>query len=76
MAIEIIDHQFNVMYSQMQDSVNEIEAYSKKNKDLEYSVNQLKNAFQHLEGNYKLLKPLYRTSRRTREVRIDLLRII
>nr|WP_315172087.1 ATP-binding protein [uncultured Flavobacterium sp.] len=68
MAIEIIDHQFNVMYSQMQDSVNEMEAYSKKNKEIEYSVNQLKNAFQHLEGNYKLLKPLYRTSRRTREV--------
>lgn len=68
MAIEIIDHQFNVMYSQMQDSVNEIEVYSKKNKDTEYSFNQLKNAFQHLEGNYKLLKPLYRTSRRTREI--------
>ncbi|CAD0001627.1 ATP-binding protein [Flavobacterium salmonis] len=68
MAIEIIDHQFNVMYSQMQDSVNEIEAYSKKNKGIEYSFNQLKNAFQHLEGNYKLLKPLYKTSRRTREV--------
>lgn len=68
MAIEIIDHQFNVMYSQMQDSVNEIEIYSKKNKEIEYSFNQLKSAFQHLEGNYKLLKPLYRTSRRTREV--------
>ncbi|WP_262149273.1 ATP-binding protein [Chryseobacterium foetidum] len=68
MAIEIIDHQFNVMYSQMQDSVNEIESYSKKNTEIAYSFNQLKNAFQHLEGNYKLLKPLYRTSRRTREI--------
>ncbi len=68
MAIEIIDHQFNVMYSQMNDAVKEIDIYSQKNKGIEFSFKQLKNAFQHLEGNYKLLKPLYRTSRRTREV--------
>lgn len=67
MSIEIIDHQFNVMYSQMNDAVSEIEKYSRKNQGIEYSFKQLKNAFQHLEGNYKLLKPLYRTSRRTRE---------
>lgn len=67
MSIEIIDHQFNVMYAQMNDAVNEIEKYSRKNEGIEYSFKQLKNAFQHLEGNYKLLKPLYRTSRRTRE---------
>ncbi|WP_299108666.1 ATP-binding protein [uncultured Tenacibaculum sp.] len=68
MAIEIIDHQFNVMYSQMNDAVHEIDMFARKNKEIEYSFKQLKNAFQHLEGNYKLLKPLYRTSRRTREV--------
>jgi len=68
MAIEIIDHQFNVMYSQMNDAVNEIDVYSRKNNEIEYSFKQLKSSFQHLEGNYKLLKPLYRTSRRTREV--------
>ena len=68
MSIEIIDHQFNVMYSQMNDAVNEIDYYSRKHKGIESSFKQLKAAFQHLEGNYKLLKPLYRTSRRTREV--------
>lgn len=68
MAIEIIDHQFNVMYSQMNDAVNDIDVYARKNKGIEFSFKQLKGAFQHLEGNYKLLKPLYRTSRRTREV--------
>lgn len=68
MAIEIIDHQFNVMYSQMNDAINDIDVYARKNKEIEYSFKQLKNSFQHLEGNYKLLKPLYRTSRRTREV--------
>lgn len=68
MAIEIIDHQFNVMYSQMNDAVNEISKYSSENPGIEFSFKQLQSAFQHLEGNYKLLKPLYRTSRRTREV--------
>lgn len=68
MSIEIIDHQFNIMYSQMNDAVHEIDQYSRKNKGIEYAFKQLRGAFQHLEGNYKLLKPLYRTSRRTREV--------
>ncbi len=68
MAIEIIDHQFNVMYSQMNDAVHEIDQFSRRNKGIESSFKQLQSAFQHLEGNYKLLKPLYRTSRRTREV--------
>lgn len=68
MSIEIIDHQFNVMYSQMNDAVHEIDLYSRKNEGIESVFKQLKSAFQHLEGNYKLLKPLYRTSRRTREV--------
>lgn len=68
MSIEIIDHQFNVMYSQMNDAIYEIDLYTRRNPELKYSFKQLKNAFQHLEMNYKLLKPLYRTSRRTREI--------
>lgn len=68
MSIEIIDHQFNVMYSQMNDAIHEIDKYARQNPEMTYSFRQLKNAFQHLEMNYKLLKPLYRTSRRTREV--------
>jgi signal transduction histidine kinase len=67
-SIEIIDHQFNVMYSQMKDAVDEIERYSGKFGELKPSLAQLKSAFQHLEGNYKLLTPLYRTSRRTRSI--------
>jgi signal transduction histidine kinase len=68
MSIEIIDHQFNVMYSQMNDAVKELAQYKSEDGVLESSVTQLKNAFQHLEVNYKLLRPLYRTSRRSREV--------
>lgn len=68
MSIEIIDHQFNVMYSQMADAIDFFKQYSKQNPQLEYNFNQLKMAFQHLEGNHKLLKPLYRTTRRQRTV--------
>lgn len=67
-SIEIIDHQFNVMYSQMNDAIIEFDKFSKIHPEMEYSFNQLNTAFQHLEGNYKLLKPLYRTSKRTREI--------
>ena len=67
MSIEIVDHQFNVMYAQMNNALKEISTYTSDDGNLEYSFKQLKNAFQHLEGNYKLLKPLYRTSRRTRD---------
>jgi hypothetical protein len=66
-SIEIIDHQFNVMYSQMNDAIAEFDRFSKIYPEMGGSYNQLNSAFQHLEGNYKLLKPLYRTSRRTRE---------
>ncbi|MEX1013742.1 MAG: ATP-binding protein [Candidatus Paceibacterota bacterium] len=68
MTIEIIDHQFNVMYAQMNDAINELDKYTRKNPDVEFNFKQLKSAFQHLEGNFKLLRPLYRTSRRTREL--------
>ncbi|MES2516258.1 MAG: ATP-binding protein [Bacteroidota bacterium] len=67
-SIEIIDHQFNVMYSQMKDAVEDIESHSTNYPQLKPSLIQLKGAFQHLEGNYKLLTPLYRTSRRTRSL--------
>jgi signal transduction histidine kinase len=68
MGIEIIDHQFNVMYSQMNDAVHELDRYTKDNPEMVSSFKQLKSGFQHLEANYKLLKPLYRTRRRTREL--------
>ncbi|MBI3123394.1 MAG: ATP-binding protein [Ignavibacteriales bacterium] len=66
MAIEIIDHQFNVLYSQMSNAIASLKerAYGeKKSKEI---YEQLKYSFQHLERNHKLLTPLYRTTRRTR----------
>ena len=66
MAIEIIDHQFNVLYSQMANAIKMLkeQAYSEKQSREVYD--QLKYSFQHLERNHKLLTPLYRTTRRTR----------
>lgn len=64
MTIEIIDHQFNVLYSEISDSLKFFGKISKNNVGIQNQYNQLKMAFQHLEYNHKLLTPLYRTSRR------------
>lgn len=68
MSIEIIDHQFNVMYQRMADAIKFFKQFSDKNPGIEYNYNQLNMAFQHLEGNHKLLKPFYRSTRRQRTV--------
>jgi len=67
-SVEIIDHQFNVLYSQMADSIGELNSIIGKDTSAEHVLKQLQIAFQHLEQNHKLLKPLYRSSRRTRMV--------
>lgn len=67
-SIEIIDHQFNVMYSQMKDAIGNIKSHTEAYPKIKADFIQLNNAFQHLEGNYNLLRPLYRTSRRTRAI--------
>ncbi|MFL0164760.1 ATP-binding protein [Candidatus Clostridium helianthi] len=64
LTIEIIDHEFNVLYAQMSESIKIIGEFSKKNETIRDTHNQLKIAFQHLETNHKLLTPLYKTTRR------------
>lgn len=66
-AVEIIDHQFNVLYSQMAVIIKSFDQFDDKKGTL-FSKNLLllKQAFNHLEQNYKLLTPLYRTTGRTR----------
>lgn len=68
MSVEIIDHQFNVLYSIMSDSISYFKKLSNDNPDAAYYFNQLQSSFQHLERNHKLLAPLYRTTRRSRLV--------
>ncbi|MCX5817438.1 MAG: ATP-binding protein [Proteobacteria bacterium] len=66
MAIEIIDHQFNVLYAEVDQAIKFFKQFSDRNPDVKYNYNQLRQAFDHLETNHQLLTPLYRTSRRTR----------
>ncbi len=63
-AIEIIDHQFNVLYSEMADAIDFFKNYADKNAEVKDNFSQLKESFQHLESNHHLLTPLYRTTRR------------
>lgn len=64
MAIEIIDHQFNVLYAQMTESILFFRDFVKGNSKAEKSYRQLRTSFEHLETNHRLLTPLYRTMRR------------
>lgn len=64
LTIEIVDHEFNVLYSQIADSLKFFSQFSKNDNEIQEQYSQLKMAFQHLESNHKLLTPLYRTTRR------------
>lgn len=66
MAIEIIDHQFNVLYAEMSSSIEFFKQFSEKKPEIKYNYNQLRQSFEHLETNHKLLTPLYRTMRRSK----------
>jgi hypothetical protein len=66
MAIEIIDHQFNVLYGEIADSLGYFNKTIKGNNEAEKKYKQLRNAFEHLESNHKMLTPLYRTMRRSK----------
>lgn len=64
MAIEVIDHQFNVLYSEMATAIDFFKSYADKNTEVKENFKQLKESFQHLESNHRLLTPLYKTTRR------------
>lgn len=66
MAIEIIDHQFNVLYAEMSTAIDFFKTLAQKNPEIEYNYKQLRQAFEHLETNHQLLTPLYRTMRRSK----------
>ncbi len=66
MAIEIIDHQFNVLYAEMSATIDFFKQFTKEKPEVEYNYKQLRQAFEHLETNHQLLTPLYRTMRRAK----------
>lgn len=66
-AVEIIDHQFNTLYSQLAESIKSLKTHIQINKDSERKYKNLDTAFAHLQDNYKLLQPLYRTTGKIRK---------
>jgi signal transduction histidine kinase len=62
-AVEIIDHQFNTLYSQLAESIKTIKKHLHQDKDAEKVYRSVSSAFGHLQDNYKLLQPLYRTTK-------------
>lgn len=65
-SVEIIDHELNVLYSQMATSMEFLEGYAKEHSEISEQYKQFKVAFQHMESNYKMLQPLYHNTRRQR----------
>ncbi len=65
-AVEIIDHQFNALYSQLADSIKSLKSNLVKSEEAENKYKNLHTAFDHLQDNYKLLQPLYRTTGKIR----------
>jgi len=66
-AIEIIDHQFNATYSRLANIISGLKDHIKEQENSKELYGQLKNLFEHLENNYKLITPLYRTTGRVRK---------
>ncbi len=65
-AVEVIDHQFNTLYSQLAESIESLRIFMLSTKDADRRYKNLRTAFEHLQENYKLLQPLYRTTGKVR----------
>lgn len=66
-AVEIIDHQFNALYSQLANIIGMFKDSIRENEKSKKLYNILVSSFDHLQNNYKFLTPLYRTTGRTRK---------
>ena len=66
-AVEIIDHQFNALYSQLANIIGMFKDSIKDNEKSRKVYKFLVSTFEHLQNNYKFLTPLYRTTGRTRK---------
>lgn len=61
-AVEIIDHEFNVLYSAMNNTIKEMKPKIQNHNELEKPFKYFINAFHQLEDKYELLSPLYRAA--------------
>lgn len=67
LSIDVIDHQFNVLYSEITTELKNFACEIQKNPKLKDIYLSLKLSFQHMEANHKMLMPLYRNTRRTKK---------
>lgn len=67
LSIDVVDHQFNVLYSQIGSELKALAHESKKAPNLVPIYEALLVSFQHMESNHKMLMPLYRNTRRIRK---------
>lgn len=65
-SVEIIDHELNSLYGKMARSINLLGNYADTHTEIKDLYSQMHVAFEHMESNYKMLQPLYRTTRRSR----------
>lgn len=65
-SVEIIDHELYSLHAQMANSLKFFKDYSRIHTEISSQYKQLSMAFEHMEANYKMLQPLYRTARRQR----------
>lgn len=70
-AIEIIDHQFNALYSQVAYAIMQIKNYLPNDEKTLRHYQSLKTSFEHLEDKYKLMSPLYRTTGKIRKILVE-----
>ena len=67
-SAEIIDHELYSLHAQMANSLNYFKEYSRIHTETASQYKQLSVAFEHMEANYKMLQPLYRTAKKQRTV--------
>ena len=64
MAVEIIDHQFNVLYDSVARNIANIRSSSSLDTKTSEYLDSLEHSIEHLENNHRLLTPLYRANKR------------
>jgi len=67
LSIDVIDHQFNVLYSEISKELQNLAYEAGSNQKLREICQSIKMSFQHMEANHKMLMPLYRNTRRVRK---------
>lgn len=65
-SAEIIDHELYSLHAQMANSLSFFKEYSRNHTEIDSQYQQLSVAFEHMEANYKMLQPLYRTAKKQR----------